>query len=409
MKHLPLRQRVQALCVCKAWNHILWDSVAAEMEEMQKGPWLLMAQYCKETGWELLAYKNTGALAQPCLLPSGHDAFGACVGGTKSVTNGLLMGCRCHSEDLFWDLDMPRLASSGGLMCGLLTADADHVNGNVVVFNCLTGFVKTLPPPLRSDLLFSGRDLYNDTGYLPCPCHTYMAVDDLDSKRYYIMLTHVREYCECYLSTNDRHMEVFDSKIGSWTDVTIPGKFEVSVDAYSRHVWDGNFFFIYKRTNFNVRLQVNVYLAAYSVVHDKWSMQPLPVDCSRDIESFFIHKFEGRIFLAIHSRELHGFRIWEVRQTSRAAMWVEIACTPPQISSDIKNRTKDYKNGFQSGLLAGGSCFYFIVYVDGFSVREIPPLVFDMSNNSWYFLPAKEWCSNFYGILVHQPSLSARI
>lgn len=399
MKHLPLRQRVQALCVCKAWNSILRDSVVAEVEGLQKAPWLLMAQYFKETGWELMAYKTTDA--EPCLLPSGHEAFGALVGGT----GGLLMGCKCYSEDFLLDLYRPRLASSGGLMCALLTSDRGHVNGNVVVFNCLTGSVETLPPPLRPDLLFSRLDLYSDTVYPgPCPCNAYMAVDDLDPTRYYIMLTPVREFCRHYFNTEKRHMEVFDSKIWGWTDVTIPGRVPVQTN-----VWDADFFFIYEYS------ATMPYLAAYSVAHDVWSFQQqLPLDHSRfkdDGETVFIHKFEGRIFLAIHlSSKPHGFCIWEVRQRQTAfrdAMWVEVASTPPHISSDIRNRTKDCY--VDCGLQACGSCFYFIIYVDGFSVREIPPLVFDIASDSWYFLPLKEWRSNYYCALVHQPSLSARI
>lgn len=399
VERLPLRQHVQMLCVCKAWNHMLRDSVTAELEEIQKGPWLFMGGYFRGTGWELMAYRITGSLlTQVCLMPSGHEALGGINGSYKLS----LMGCQC--DEWLSDFFLPRMASSGGLMCCLLSADAHHVNGVVAVFNCVTSSLKMLPPPLCSGLLFPRRDLYKYGTDVPCPCHIYMAVDDLNPKRYYIMLTRVREYCCHYFSSTDRHMEVFDSKIGGWEDASIPiDRWECDTidEFFPSHVWDGNFFFIYEDTS----QDTTMYLAAYHVESDVWSMQLVPIyrNMHACYGAFTIHKFEGRLFFASEPTDRFGFRIWEVRQTaSRAAEWVEIACTPPQISRDIEINTSNV-------LLAGGSCFFLITHKNGFSTHGSPPLVFDMANNSWYFLPVKEWLSGYRGVLVHQPSLSARI
>ncbi|MCO5593317.1 hypothetical protein L7F22_047327 [Adiantum nelumboides] len=115
VERLSLRQRVQLLCVCKAWNRLLRNSVAAELEAVEKAPWLVLAKYCFGPGWEVVAFRITGSpVPQVSVIPP--NLLGSC--------NGSLPACQGYHDLHPYP---PRLAGSGGFMCCLISANAHPV------------------------------------------------------------------------------------------------------------------------------------------------------------------------------------------------------------------------------------------------------------------------------------------
>ncbi|KAI5059796.1 hypothetical protein GOP47_0026115 [Adiantum capillus-veneris] len=98
----------------------------------------------------------------------------------------------------------PRLVSEGGLMSAFVHNPEAPDDYSVIVFNCLTGWVKVLPH-LQNPCYLSKKP-----GLTTLGCKMRMAVDNIDPSRFYILLAH-----EFYVGRTF-YFEVFDSRRGCW-------------------------------------------------------------------------------------------------------------------------------------------------------------------------------------------------
>ncbi|KAI5069687.1 hypothetical protein GOP47_0015988 [Adiantum capillus-veneris] len=262
---LPLRQLCQLRCVCRAWYAILsWGGSVA----LEKFPHEEEEEY-----WFVGRIKHR----VPAILSSHEN----CIYPLPLIGNQLLSklgGICCSHIPVNWAwAPSPygvAIASAGGLICALVCPeDGSASKSEVIVFSCLTGSVKVLPRPLYADGLFMFMN----------PAMVYMAVDEQDPCRYYIMLTHTRLMVSCDLD----YFEVFDSGIGSWKE----GSW-ATVKSSWLDMMSGHFFHVI--CDFG---SFTMNILAYHMATNVWSSVCEPFVC---IEyPLYLHKYKGRLFQAL--------------------------------------------------------------------------------------------------------------
>lgn len=355
---LPLRKLVQLRCVCKPWNAVLaWGGSVAGLNfplhhpEQQEEYWFVM-QSCYNPKPVFTVCSSHDTENPPFLLPLLSDRLLSYLGG--SCCPYLVR----NTQEVFCGL---LIASAGGLIAATVP-DRKYGDFRVLVFNCLTGSVKVLPPPICP------RALCYDDWLM------YMSVDNEDPCRYYVMLSLMT------LTIDDiSHFEVFDSKAGRWKVGS-----RTILESSAQQVPSGDFFH-YKVGDDSAQLLV------YHVDRDAWSAVQVP----HDEVWFRPHKHKRRLFGSFITLEGNTFEVRELQITSsQIACWVEVSRTPKPLLRST----------------AGGASI-FAVKSEGnlFYSRSYPPaepLVYDISKNSWYVQPLPLGTPKRDFVFVHRPRLS---
>ncbi|MCO5563048.1 hypothetical protein L7F22_016684 [Adiantum nelumboides] len=195
-----MRQLCQPRCVCKAWNAVLaWGGSVA--------PGRLLAQHqsvyagAEDEYWFVMCMIGSVFAAS-----STHEEklkFQLPLIDNKRLSHLASM----HQPFLAASLDARNfgrlIANAGGLLCAVVKKVTTHPSSlvqhrkgqlfqvknkfypaqygefDVLVFNCLTGSVKVLPQLLHANLLFANSSTRT----------LYMAVDEQDPCRYYVLLS----------------------------------------------------------------------------------------------------------------------------------------------------------------------------------------------------------------------------
>eukprot|EP00250_Pteridium_aquilinum_P021927 c25263_g2_i2 orf=400-1245(+) len=260
---------------------------------------------------------------------------------------------------------------------------------HVIVFNCLTGSVKVLPPLLNLHYL-STLPKSEAVG-----CNMYMSIDDEDPSRYYIMVTQLDRFIPTPSATYNSYFEIFDSRKGCWR---VGHAMELAtVDSKVSH---GDFFFRADRWH----PEHTATLLAYRAADDLWSKVSVPagrLDGAAGCPIFSKYKGRLRQCLALSSGSAWlGFGVWELQfVSSEAATWVEVARTPHHI-------WKGLSCAWEFEFMAEGNLFCMAFGDRGHQGHFQPPLVYDMAQSSWYFLPGS---IDFGCISVYRPRLSLRL
>lgn len=216
---------------------------------------------------------------------------------------------------------------------------------DIIVFNCVTGSVEVLPPPLAGDKLSIGDG-----------CFFNMILDSQNPGCFMVMLT--PDFKPGYL-------EIFESRNGCWK---VGRDFIHTSFPSDLKVLDGDFFWLLSQPE-GCRTRV----VAYHVVHDAWSSVSVP----EYPKSFQLHKYGGRLFLILalwgKGGISCGFGVWKLH------------CY----------------------LYASANLFWMAPWTLKRLRSFRPPLIFDMAQMSWHSLWSEKISRKFCCILVHRPSFHA--
>ncbi|KAI5076903.1 hypothetical protein GOP47_0008968 [Adiantum capillus-veneris] len=395
---LPVGQLFQLRCVCKVWNSVLKDpfcSIICAGVEQQEEHWFVMS-HPLPYGMRLWDFKGFSSLYHtdtPFCLPlpsSSHARLSSLLGGMHCSLLPRLERPPCAG------CCRPRIVSAGGLMCAFVHRPDALDDYSVIVFNCLTGSVRVLPPCLDSSYLSKGS---HDDGLVGCK--VYMSVDMQDSSRYYVMLTHQGAVVSTYPGSS--YFEIFDSMRGSWR---VACDMDSATFANSSsEVFHGDFFFLaYSALSEST-------LLGYHAARDLWGKVSLPTKESRDtrwecLDPIFL-KHKGRLLQALPLLQapgqdadgiLLGFIVSELQfVSSKPAAWVEVARTPHHLWQGLPCMYWWHR------IMAEGDIFC-MTFQEAFSEgQHIAPLVYDIARDFWYVLPGS---TDLGCILVHRPKLS---
>ncbi|KAI5067622.1 hypothetical protein GOP47_0018150 [Adiantum capillus-veneris] len=235
--------------------------------------------------------------------------------------------------------------------------------------------MKVLPPPLQPQKITPH-----------CPLPLSLAIDSWDPWRFYVFRT---EMLVPGNSLDKWYFEVFDSKTGRWIEVA-----KTTVRSKSG-LLSGDFFFIEDGDPQKV--------VAYHAAQNAWSMMQVPWKSS--IYDDPCLKYGGRLFRArfehVEGEHRAAFVVWELRfsvLSESAPTWVQVSRTPDHLKAQLA-----LMQPIGALLHTEGPLFLTRMWND---VGFLSPLVYDVSNNSWYLqvLPLEGWDCEF--LFVHRPRLS---
>ncbi|KAI5060811.1 hypothetical protein GOP47_0025231 [Adiantum capillus-veneris] len=396
-------------CVCKAWNSSLQSFKSEEIWFVMARPpkygprnWRVRSKY-GHLEWRFRAYstcslhkteEETSELEQkaffrPPLPNPVHSTLSALLGGRNCYHVAHRLKYMDIDAPFFHDLF---LCSAGGLISAIVRRPDAVESYDFIVFNCLTGSVKVLPPP---SLSMQGPNTF----YLS------MTRNGKDPSCYYILL-------------NTRFLfptsfEFFESRSACWKEVNNPHLYFKSGKSLrnfvSSHpssdqlsVVDADFWWLVSSMDNREHC-----LLAYHVSLDAWTSLLVPlIPCEivlAQIKS--IVKFEGRLLRGVPcvgpDHVILGFGVWELQLAT--STWVEVARTPQHLTGPPSIRDDSWR----CSLFADGGIFW-MTLCNPFTYRSFrPPLVFDMARNTWYSLPLERTSRKFGCIFVYRPSFSA--
>ncbi|KAI5062724.1 hypothetical protein GOP47_0023263 [Adiantum capillus-veneris] len=217
LDRLPVRNRCRMRCVCKAWNSSLQSFKSEEI-------WFVMARPPKygprnwrvrsygHLEWRFRAYstcslhkteEETSELEQkaffrPPLPNPVHSTLSTLLGGRNCSHVAHRLKHMDIDAPFFHDLF---LCSAGGLISAIVRRPDAAESYDFIVFNCLTGSLKVLPPP---SLSMQGPNTF----YLSMTCN------GKDLSCYYILLN------TRFLSPTS--FEFFESRSAHWKEVNNP-------------------------------------------------------------------------------------------------------------------------------------------------------------------------------------------
>lgn len=409
---LPIPCIAQLRLVCKSWNSLLSSSsFLFNLEQEYKAisdsghcgddPWFVMAASTTTTPYSHNFLAFSYPLWKPFRLPV-H---------TSSKLGDLLLRV-ASSQSLVPSVVNMLVASAGGLMCAVVKGAAplgftqqrgappyfiSELTYDIVVFNCLTGELKTLPRPARlANKLISS-------------CRISMRAEAA-TNTYGIIL------CD----TKYREMEIYDSWTGSW-------QAGVGIRASSEGDRIGGGGGILANADVSIAdlLESDVIryrkeeLAVYDVRNNCWRKAEVEVPRIAATELFrsTVVKCDGGIYLVAcimkQAVRMEGYGVWELREERRGGSlkWEERGRTPADVVAEL-GRTKFespafYDCRFVGGLKSEWVCMTGVHYTVGSGTRAEywPPLFFNVRRRQWLLLPPRPCLCLF----PFQPSFTAPV
>ncbi|MCO5561562.1 hypothetical protein L7F22_015182 [Adiantum nelumboides] len=262
-----------------------------------------------------------------------------------------------------------------------------------IVFNCLTGCVKVLPPPILSPWTLRKRFLMFSFS---------MTLDAQDPSCYYLLLS----------SCMGTYFEFFDSRSACWKAVRnrqVGFKSgQLLRDFVSAHpssdqlsVVDADFWWLETSEDGTGEHC----LLAYHARYDVWTSLLLPsIPCEKERHwPTIVVKYKGRLYLGLQlvgvDFAILGFGVWELQPAT--STWVEVGRTPKHLIQPALSCLV-----WWSTFCADGGLFC-MSFCSKKTRRCAPPLVYDMPRNAWYSLPLEKTARKFGCISLLRPSFTA--
>ncbi|MCO5580731.1 hypothetical protein L7F22_034601 [Adiantum nelumboides] len=401
LDRLPARQRCRMRTVCSAWNSLL------PLSQPSQELWFVMVRPSPpdsiQEKWRFRAFSSCsleedGLEGQNCFFrppfPNPHHSkLSSFLGGR--YCSGVARRLKGSEPPFFLDL---LLHSAGGLMSAMVCRLDAKDSYDFIVFNCLTGCVKVLPPPLN------GKKLWLEGSFMLG--HLSMTHDGQNPGSYYILLIQDPRI--------PVYFEIFESKSACWKAVYNPflpfqsgqllRNFVSTHSSSVRSVVDADFWW------WEVSSDSDQYcLLAYHARYDAWTSLLLPLDPCENVVTGVVEpcfaKYERRLLLGLPlvgmDGAILGFGVWQLKLTSmEAGTWVEVARTPEYLCPSLDPKA------WSCELFADGGLFW-MTFGKLRNYRSFrPPLVFDMAQNSWYSLPWTRSSRKYGCIFVHRPSFN---
>ncbi|KAI5085021.1 hypothetical protein GOP47_0001190 [Adiantum capillus-veneris] len=398
--HLPISCVAQLRLVCKSWRSLLSSSSFLASLELEYKALCRSGRACREW-WFVMA-----ASTATTIIPFSHDllAFSYPLQWrpfrlpmhTSPKLGDLLLRV-ASSQSLVPSVMNMLVASAGGLMCAVVKGAppvAPHNSSpsliseltyDMVVFNCLTGELKTLPRPSRlANKLISS-------------CLISMRAEE-ERDTYRIILCDLKY----------REMEIYDSQMRSWrAGIGVRASDRAQV-AMSEIGFGGGM------TNADVKIadllesDVMRYhkeeIAAYDATKDRWRKAELalPRIAATELLRSTVVKCGGGVYLVAclmkQAVRMEGYGVWKLEEEGgRGGLrWAESGRTPASMVEGFE-RIKFESPAFYDCRFVGGGlesewvCMTGVHYMIGSRTRAEywQPVLFNVRQRQWHLLPPR--------------------
>lgn len=428
LDRLSVRERCRMRCVCKAWNNSgtlrsgrAWRNLGTWKSGEDDELWFIMARPPRygpaskrlrlrppkygDLDWRFRACSGGASgvelarcpLFRPPLPNPHHSQLSALLGGRNCAHVAHMVNFLVKRPPLFHYL---YLSSAGGLMSAMVCRPGAEDSYDFIIFNCLTGCVKVLPPPI-----FSSYWIHRKGAQLEF--NLSMTLDQQDPSCYYLVLSPYLEassYFEIFESRNTRWKAVRNCQVPFKSGQVLRTFVSAHPSSDELSVLDADFWWVESSVG-----GIEHCLLAYHARQDAWTSLLLP-SIPREMEKSWQRlavKYKGRLLLCLELVGMDcfrlGFGVWELQPAT--STWVEIARTPEHL---IRPRLHGF--AWTSKLCADGGLFCMSLCNTGSQRCKPPlPLVFDMPRNAWYSLPLEKTTRKFGCISLLRPSFTASV
>lgn len=284
------------------------------------------------------------------------------------------------------------VASAGGLMCAVvkgashagfgaqnsLPCFVSELTYDMVVFNCLTGELRTLPRPARlANKLISS-------------CLISMTAEE-DTSAYGIIVCDLKY----------REMEIYDSQTKIWRAGTGIRASYSELEGYGSAAANADLK-IADLLESDVMRYHKEEIAAYNASRDRWHKAEvaLPRIGATELLRSTVVKCGGGVYLVAclmkQAVRMEGYGVWKLEEGRGGLRWAESGRTPAEMLTSF-GPTKFESPAFYDCRFVGGGaesewvCMTGVHYTIGSRTRAEywPPLLFNVRLHQWHLLPPR--------------------
>ncbi|MCO5561033.1 hypothetical protein L7F22_014654 [Adiantum nelumboides] len=411
--HLPIPCLAQLRLVCKSWCSLLSSSSFLANLELEYKTLCRSGRACREW-WFVMAASTTTSTKSPF----SHDFLGFSYPlwahfklplRTSRKLGDLLLRV-ASSQSLVPSVVNMLVASAGGLMCAVVKGVPHAASGNsspsliseltydMVVFNCLTGELRTLPRPSRLE------------NKLISSCLISMRAEE-ETSTYAIIVCDLKY----------REMEIYDSQTRSWRagiGIRASGGEASYGIGHGRELANADVK-IADMLESDVMRYHKEEIAVYDASRDRW--RKAEVACPRmaagtELLRSTVVKCGGGVYLVAcvmkQAVRMEGYGVWKLEEEGKGGLrWAERGRTPAGMV-DRFGRTKFESPAFYDCRFVGGGldsewvCMTGVHYTIGSRARAEywPPLLFNVRLQQWHLLPPRH-CLCIFPFVPHFTAL----